>query len=185
MYFTKFCCSLHGCWDSIRSSKSTHFPCIFLSNACVVGFFMDRSVTFLIGVVHKTKKSLGTPVCNGEKDICSLEQSLPPLHPQPHSMHACVCVCPTKNGVMQNGSSVGIRTQCMHVFCTSRVDLYVQSVIINKISASELSRKLVKNGLLVGWLSRTRATAANLQRDIRQLKCPWQCCQLGPLPARL
>ncbi len=47
---------------------------------------------------------------------------------------------PTTNGGMQNGSSVGIRTRCIHVFAC----LYAQSVIIDKISASELSRKFIK-----------------------------------------
>ena len=54
---------------------------------------------------------------------------------------------------MQNGSSVGIRiqyTHCIHVF--ARADLYAQSELINKISASELSRKFVKSALLVGYI---------------------------------
>ncbi len=34
--------------------------------------------------------------------------------------------------------------------CTFGADLYAQSVIINKISASELSRKFIKSALLVG-----------------------------------
>ncbi len=37
-------------------------------------------------------------------------------------------------------------------FCTFPTDLYAQSVIINKISASELSRKFIKSALLVGHL---------------------------------
>ncbi len=35
-------------------------------------------------------------------------------------------------------------------YCTFGADLHAQSVIINKISASELSRKLIKSALLVG-----------------------------------
>ena len=35
-------------------------------------------------------------------------------------------------------------------FCTSGADLCAQSVLINKMSASELSRKLTKGALLVG-----------------------------------
>ncbi len=35
-------------------------------------------------------------------------------------------------------------------FCTLGTDLYAQSVIINKISESELSRKFIKSALLVG-----------------------------------
>ena len=57
---------------------------------------------------------------------------------------------PTSNGGTQNGSSVGIRTRCMHVFCTFGVDLYAQSVLVNKVSASELSQKFIKSALLVG-----------------------------------
>ncbi len=51
---------------------------------------------------------------------------------------------------MQNKSSVGICTRCTHVFYTLCSDLHAQSVLINKISASELRRKLVKSALLVG-----------------------------------
>ncbi len=57
---------------------------------------------------------------------------------------------PTTNGGMQNGSSVGIHTHCIHVFCTFGADFFAQSVLINKISASELSRKFSKTALLVG-----------------------------------
>ncbi len=51
---------------------------------------------------------------------------------------------------MQNGSSVGICTRCIHVLALFGTDLYAQSVLINKISASELGRKLIKVALLVG-----------------------------------
>ncbi len=37
-------------------------------------------------------------------------------------------------------------------FCTFGTDLYAQSVLSNKISASELSRKFIKSALLVGSL---------------------------------
>ncbi len=36
-------------------------------------------------------------------------------------------------------------------FCTFGTDLYVQSVLTMKISASELSRKFIKSALLVGY----------------------------------
>ncbi len=36
-------------------------------------------------------------------------------------------------------------------FCMFGADLYAQSVLINKVSASELSRKLIKSALLVGY----------------------------------
>ncbi len=46
---------------------------------------------------------------------------------------------PTASGGVQNGSSVEIRTHCMHVFACFGANLHAQSVISNKISASELS----------------------------------------------
>ncbi len=36
-------------------------------------------------------------------------------------------------------------------FCTFGGDLYAQSALTNKISASELTRKFIKSALLVGW----------------------------------
>ena len=39
----------------------------------------------------------------------------------------------------------------MHtLFCTFGTDLYAQSALVNKISASELSRKFIRSALLVG-----------------------------------
>ena len=59
---------------------------------------------------------------------------------------------PTSNGGRQNGSSVGISTHCMHVFCTFGARLVCSSrCLVTKISASELSRKLIKGALLVGY----------------------------------
>ena len=60
---------------------------------------------------------------------------------------------PTTNGGRQNGSSVGTRTRRMHVFARLAPDLHARSVLISKISASELSRKFVKSALLVGFLA--------------------------------
>ncbi len=57
---------------------------------------------------------------------------------------------PTANEGMQNGSSVGTCTHCIHGFCTFRAILHAQSVLINKISAQELRRKFIKGPLLVG-----------------------------------
>ncbi len=57
---------------------------------------------------------------------------------------------PTTNGGMQNESSVGTRTRRMHVICMFRTDFYAQSVLIKKVSASELSGKFIKSALLVG-----------------------------------
>ena len=58
---------------------------------------------------------------------------------------------PTTNGGMQNGSSVGIRTHFIHVFARFGTNLHAQPVLVNKISASELSRKFIKSALSVGW----------------------------------
>ncbi len=58
-----------------------------------------------------------------------------------HYERNCI-VYPTTNG--------GIRTLHTH-FCTFGTDVYAQSVLINKISALELSRKFTKSALLVGY----------------------------------
>ena len=57
--------------------------------------------------------------------------------------------------VCKNGSSVGICTRCTHVFFFARLgaNLHAQSVISNKISASEPSRKFIKSALSVGLKS--------------------------------
>ncbi len=57
---------------------------------------------------------------------------------------------PTTNGSVQNGSSVGICTRCIHVSARFGVDLHARSVLVKKNSASELSRKFIKSVLLVG-----------------------------------
>ena len=59
---------------------------------------------------------------------------------------------PTTNGGTQNGCSVGICTRCMHVFARLAPIYYAQSVLINKISASELNRKVIKSALLIGYI---------------------------------
>ncbi len=48
---------------------------------------------------------------------------------------------------MQNGKSYA---HCIHVFCTFGANLYAQWVLINKSSATKVSRKFIKVGLLVG-----------------------------------
>ena len=53
---------------------------------------------------------------------------------------------------MQDGGSVGICTRCTQVSARCGTDLHAQSVLVNKISASELSRKFIKSALLVGLL---------------------------------
>ncbi len=57
---------------------------------------------------------------------------------------------PTTNGGVQNGSSVGIHYTLHTRFCTFGTELHAQSVLINKISALEFSRKFLKSALLVG-----------------------------------
>ncbi len=57
---------------------------------------------------------------------------------------------PTTNGGMQDGSSVGTHTGCTRVFCTFGVVLHARLVLSNKISASEISRKFIKDALSVG-----------------------------------
>ena len=57
---------------------------------------------------------------------------------------------PTTNSGMRNGSSVGTCTHRIHVFARLALICNAQSVLINKISASELRRKLTKSALLVG-----------------------------------
>ncbi len=44
-----------------------------------------------------------------------------------------------------------------HIACTFGADLYPQSVLVNNISASELSQKLIKSALLVGHSQRHTA----------------------------
>ncbi len=58
---------------------------------------------------------------------------------------------PTTNGGMQEWKlSRNIHTRCMPHFCTFGTDLHAQLVLVNKISASELSPKFIKSALLVG-----------------------------------
>ena len=50
---------------------------------------------------------------------------------------------------------VRAQSECIHVahaffFCTFGTDLHAQSVLINEISAAELSWKFIKGALLVG-----------------------------------
>ncbi len=90
------------------------------------------------------------------------------LVPSPHHPY------PTTNGGMQNGSSVGIYTHFIHVFFTFGADLYVQSVLINKIPASELSRSLLS---VRCWLGTRNQMMAKKKK--RTLPPPSQICK-GP-----
>ena len=58
--------------------------------------------------------------------------------------------------VCKNGSAVGIYTHCIHVFARLALIRMPQSVLINKISASEVSRKFIESALLVGYLFQRR-----------------------------
>ena len=63
---------------------------------------------------------------------------------------------PTTDGGRVNGTpwklswNILCTTQSIARFCTFGAGLYAQSVLINKISASELCRKFIKSALLVG-----------------------------------
>ncbi len=87
--------------------------------------------------------------------------------------------CPTTNGGMQNVSSVGVCTYTMHTrFCMFGTKLYAQSVLINKISASELSRKFVMSALLVGCVSlfSVRDFTVLLHTRVRATREPFPSC---------
>ena len=66
----------------------------------------------------------------------------PPTHPPNRQRVVC-----------QVEGSVGTCSLCTHVFARPCADLHAQSVLANKISASELSRKSIKSALLVGTIS--------------------------------
>ncbi len=57
---------------------------------------------------------------------------------------------PTINGGMQNGSSVGIHTHCIHVFARLVPIFMLSRCSLANISAWKLSRKFIKSALLVG-----------------------------------
>ena len=61
----------------------------------------------------------------------------------------------------KNGSSVGIRTCCIHIFACLAPICVLGRCLLKKISASELSRKFIKSALLVGQ-----------QKKIKYIYCP-------------
>ncbi len=71
---------------------------------------------------------------------------------------------PTTNGGMQNWKLGRNMYTLRTYFCTFRADSYARSVIINKISASELSRKFAKSALLVGTTRAPPLKASQLQQ---------------------
>ncbi len=58
--------------------------------------------------------------------------------------------CPATKGGMQNESSVGLCTRCMHAFARLVPICKLSRCLLTKISASELRRKFIKSVLLVG-----------------------------------
>ncbi len=85
--------------------------------------------------------------------------------------------CPTTNGGMQNGSSVGIRTCCVHVFARSAPIFMLSRCLLTEFCASELSRKFVKSVLLVGWESPRGLTLPSTSLS-------WLLCTLAALAIR-
>ena len=73
-----------------------------------------------------------------------------PLPPSRLEEDALQCFSPTTNGGMQNGTSVGECTGCIHVFERLAPICMLSRCLVTKISASELSRRFVKSALLVG-----------------------------------
>ncbi len=57
--------------------------------------------------------------------------------------------------VCKNGSSVGTRTRCTHVFARLAPICMLSRCLSTKISAAELSRKFIQCALLVGYAAHT------------------------------
>ncbi len=73
--------------------------------------------------------------------------------------------CPTSNGGMQNGSSVGTCPRCIHVFARLALMCMLSRCLGTKISASEIRRNFTKNALLVGWRVKKRPERCRRQED--------------------
>ena len=58
---------------------------------------------------------------------------------------------PTSNGGVQNGSSVGTRTRCVHVFARLSADSYTQSAIVKQKYCIGAQAE-VYLGSVVGWV---------------------------------
>ncbi len=68
-----------------------------------------------------------------------------------YAMCVCVCVCVPNHIWWYAKWKLSWNIHTLHTrFCTFGTDLHAQSVLINKISASELSQKFIKSALLVG-----------------------------------
>ncbi len=74
------------------------------------------------------------------------------IEPSAVTLHRPTCHYPTTNGgyAKMEGQLEYIYLQIAYTFCTFGADLYPQSVLINKISESDFSRRFIKSALLVG-----------------------------------
>ena len=61
-------------------------------------------------------------------------------------------MCPTTNGGLQNGSSVGMRTRCMHVFARSAPICKLSRCLLTKVLHLSSVRGLLTVFLLAGQL---------------------------------
>ncbi len=84
------------------------------------------------------KSALVSTVCPRAKVVCEVLVVIW-MHTQPPTV-AC----------KMEAQSEYVHIAHTFFFCTFGADLYAQSVIIHKISASELSRRFIKSALLVG-----------------------------------
>ena len=102
----------------------------------------------------KSKIELTQPTTMGCKKKPHLSRNIQNVHRvcpcSAHELCACsVSTYPTSGG-MQNGSSVGRYSHCIHIFCMFDTNLHAPRVLINKISATKFSQKSIKSALLVG-----------------------------------
>ncbi len=70
---------------------------------------------------------------------------------------------PTTNGGMQNGSSVGIFTHCMHFFACLVLICMLSRCLLTKFLQRSSLRKFIKGALLVG----SSACVSDSQEEIR------------------
>ncbi len=72
---------------------------------------------------------------------------------------------------MQNWSSVEICSHCIHIFARLAPICMLQSMLTNKTSAAEISRKFIKTALLVGQAKKTHV-CSNMQFLCQQFLPP-------------
>ena len=131
--------SMKGCLPSCLPQKATSLP---PSPQCFPHGSKDGSGWFFFA-------SKGHELAISIHMAISTHSHLERLHKL--CLPACLYDYPTTNAGMQNGSSVGICTCCIHIFARLASTCMLSPVRINKISASELSRKFIKGALLVGY----------------------------------